>query len=174
MANDGFDQILEKISQQITSLPKGDRLLEVLSQNQDYITLLDLEEIGDIRVIRADYGMASQDLGGEAIATNFHDYLDQVIHPKIARGEITDGSRSGDYDDRKARWSGSGITGRWRVENRILFLDIGPTIYPDYALDLQRDKTEALQVILRGLVEYRDPYAYFSKAIGITVVPISQ
>jgi 8-oxo-dGTP pyrophosphatase MutT (NUDIX family) len=28
--------------------------------------------------------------------------------------------------------------------------------------------------MLRGLAKYRDPSAYFSKAIGITVVPISQ
>lgn len=174
MANDGFAQILEKISREITSLPKGDRLLEALSQNQDYIALLDLEEIGEIKAIRTDYGMAPQALGEDAIATNFHDYLDQVIHPKIERGEITDGSRPGDFDDRKARWSGSGITGRWRVDSQILFLDIGPTLYPDYVLDLRRDRTEALQLMLRGLVEYRDPYAYFSKAIGITVVPISQ
>jgi 8-oxo-dGTP pyrophosphatase MutT (NUDIX family) len=49
-----------------------------------------------------------------------------------------------------------------------------PTVYPDYLLDLRRDKTTALRLMLRGLVNYSDPYAYFSKTIGITVVPISQ
>lgn len=174
MLKDEFKQILEQISQQIGSLPKGDRLLEALRQNQDYIALLDCQEIREIEAIKADYGTAPQSLEGKAISTDFHQYLDQVINPKIARGEITDGSRLGDYDDRKARWSGAGITGHWRVENQTLFLEVGPTLYPDYALDLRRDKTEALQLILRGLIESRDPYAYFSKAIGVTVVPISQ
>lgn len=174
MKNDDFDSVLEEVAQRLVSLPKGDRLLTALRQNQDYIALVDGEEVGKIKAIRADYGTAPQNVNGEAIATNFHDYLDQVIKPRIAKGEITDGSRAGDYDDRKARWSGAGITGNWRVENQILFLEIGPTVYPDYALDLRRDKTAALQLMLKGLVNYSDPYAYFSKAIGITVVPISQ
>jgi 8-oxo-dGTP pyrophosphatase MutT (NUDIX family) len=174
MKNDGFDRVLEEVARRLVSLPKGDCLLEVLRQNQDYIALLNTEEIGEIEAIRADYGTAGQDLGGKAIATNFHDYLNQVINPLIVRGEITDGSQPGDYDDRKARWSGAGVTGNWHMQNRILFLEIGPTIYPYYALDLRRDKTESLQLMLKGLVDYCDPYAYFSKAIGITVVPISQ
>lgn len=174
MTNDDFDQVLAKVTQRLVSLSKGDRLLAALRQNQDYITLVDHQEVGKIEAIRADYGTAPQNLDGTAIATNFHEYLDQVIRPRIAKGEIADGSRPGDYDDRKARWSGKGITGNWRVENQMLCLEIGPTVYPDYALDLRRDKTAALQLMLRGLVDYGDPYAYFSKAIGITVVPISQ
>lgn len=174
MKNDDFEQILAEVAQRVISLPKGDRLLAALRQNQDYIALVDHQEIGKIEAIRADYGTAPQHLDGKAIATNFHDYLNQVIKPRIAKGEITDGSRPGDYDDRKARWSGAGITGNWRGENQVLCLEIGPTVYPDYLLDLRRDKTTALRLMLRGLVNYSDPYAYFSKAIGITVVPISQ
>jgi hypothetical protein len=174
MNNSEIDRILDKIGERITFLSKGDCWLNALRQGRDYIALLEHGEIGAIEAIRARYGTAPQNLEGEPISTNFHDYLDRVINPQIAKGEITDGSRPSDYDDRKIRWSGAGMMGNWFVDDRILYLEIGPTTYPRYALDLRRDKTEALRLILRGLDDYRDPYAYFSKAIAITVAPISE
>lgn len=173
MKSDEFAQVLEKVAQQAVYLPKADRWLEALRENRDYIALVEWDEVGEIETIRTSYGTAPQNLDGEPISRNFHDYLTQVINLQIARGEMTDGSRFGDYDERKARWSGAGVTGNWFRENQVLFLEIGPTTYPRYALDLRREKTEALRLMLRGLEDYRDPYAYFSKAIGVTVVAIS-
>ena len=136
--------------------------------------LLDHQEVGEINAICACYGEAPQNWQGEPISTRFQDYLQQVIQPQIELGEITDGCNPGDYDDRKLRWSGTGVTGHWFLENQVLFLETGPTTYPRYAQDLHRSKTDALKLMLKGLQNYQDPYAYFAKAIGVTVVPISQ
>ena len=148
-------------------------MIESLRQNQDYISLLDHQEVGEIRAIYASYGKAPQNLQGEAISTHFDDYLQEVINPQIERGDITDGRNLGDYDDRKLRWSGAGITGNWFYENQVLTLEIGPTTYPRYSQDLHRSKIDALKLMLKGLENYQDPYAYFAKAIAVTVVPIS-
>ncbi|HEY9703175.1 MAG TPA: hypothetical protein V6C58_12050 [Allocoleopsis sp.] len=174
MQNNEFNQLLEQVCKQVSSLSKGDRLAIALRQNQDYIPLVDHQELGDITAICAVKGVAPQNLLGEPISTNFDDYLQQVINPQICTGEITDGSKSGDYDDRKLRWSGSGITGNWYKENQVLSLEVGPTTYPRYAMDLQRSKIEALQLMLKGLENYHDPYIFFSKAIAVTLVPISK
>ena len=180
MQSDEFNQVLEQVCQGILSLPKGDangtlcaRLIESLRQNQDYISLLDHQEVGEIRAIYASYGKAPQNLQGEAISTHFDDYLQEVINPQIERGDITDGRNLGDYDDRKLRWSGAGITGNWFYENQVLTLEIGPTTYPRYSQDLHRSKIDALKLMLKELENYQDPYAYFAKAIAVTVVPIS-
>ena len=173
MQSDEFNQVLEQVCQRIFSLPKGDRLIESLRQNQDYISLLDHQEVGEVRAIYASYGKAPQNLQGEAISTHFDDYLQQVINPQIERGEITDGSKTGDYDDRKLRWSGAGVRGNWLIKNQVLTLEIGPTTYPRYSQDLHRSKIDALKLMLKGLENYQDPYAYFAKAIAVTVVPIS-
>jgi hypothetical protein len=173
MHSDEFHQVLEQVRQRILSLPKGDRLIGSLQQNQDYIALLEHQEVGEIKAICAIYGEAPQNLQGEAISTLFRDYLQQVINPQIERREITDGSKIGDYDDRKLRWSGAGITGNWLIKNQVLTLEIGPTTYPRYAQDLQRSKIDSLKLMLKGLENYQDPYAYFAKAIAVTVVPIS-
>jgi hypothetical protein len=174
MQNYEFNQVLEQVCQNVLSLPKGDQLIESLQQNQDYIALLDRQEVGEIKAICACYGRAPQNLQGEAISTLFHDYLQQVINPQIEQGEITDGRNPGDYDDRKLRWSGAGITGNWFIENQVLTLEIGPTTYPRYAQDLYRSKTDALKLMLKGVQNYQDPYTYFARAIAVTIVPISQ
>lgn len=174
MSNDEFHKYLEQINREVSSLPKGDRLVAALAKNEDYIELLSCNEVGNITAIRALVGDAPQSLTQEATPTNFYSYLHQVIQPQISKGEISDGSKPGDYDDRKLRWSGAGVTGHWVCENQVLSLEIGLTTYPRYSQDLHRNKTDALKLILRGLKDYRDPYAYFSKAIGVTVIPISQ
>ena len=113
MQSDEFHQVLEQVYQRILSMPKSDRLIESLRQNQDYIALLEYQEVGRIKAICAIYGEAPQNLQGEPISTLFDDYLQQVINPQIERGDITDGRNLGDYDERKLRWSGAGITGNW-------------------------------------------------------------
>ena len=173
MQSNEFNQVLEQVSQKILSLPKSDRLIESLRQNQDYIALVEHQEVGEIKAIYTSYGKAPQNLQGEPISSLFDDYLQQVINPQIERGEITDGSKTGDYDERKLRWSGAGVTGNWLIKNQILTLEIGPTTYPRYSQDLQRSKIDALKLMLKGLENYQDPYAYFAKAIAVTVVPIS-
>ncbi|MEB3193014.1 MAG: hypothetical protein VKL42_21940 [Snowella sp.] len=173
MKSDEFNQILEQVCQGILPLPKSDCLIASLQQNQDYIALLEPQEVGQIKAICASYGKAPQNLQGEPISTLFQDYLQQVINSQIERGEITDGRNLGDYDDRKLRWSGAGVTGNWFYKNQVLTLAIGPTTYPRYSQDLHRSKIDALKLMLRGLQNYQDPYAYFTKAIAVTVVPIS-
>lgn len=174
MSNQEFHKYLEQINREVSSLTKGDHLVAALAKNGDYIELLGWSEVGNITAIRAVVGDAPQSLTQEATPTNFYSYLHQVIQPQISKGEISDGSKLGDYDDRKLRWSGAGVTGYWVCENQVLSLEIGPTTYPRYSQDLHRSKTDALKLILRGLQNYGDPYAYFSKAIGVTVIPISQ
>ncbi len=168
-----FNQCLDKIIIELAKISQGEVLADALATERDFIGLLNCDEVGKIIDIRAVVGDAPQNIIGEPIATDFDSYLKNVIQPQIITGEISDGKRLGEYDDRKLRWAGAGVIGNWFCKNEILYLEIGPTTYQRYRQDLNRNKVESLQLILSGLQNYQDPFAYFSKAIGVTLIPIS-
>ncbi|MBS3030525.1 MAG: hypothetical protein HCA25_26785 [Dolichospermum sp. DET50] len=173
MSNFEFTQCLKKLVAQLVNLPNGEVLAEALAMGKDYITLLDYQEIQGITDISIISGQAPQNIGGEPVNTNFHEYLNNIIQPQIVSGEISDGTQS-KYDDRKVRWSGAGIRGNWFCRNEVLYLEVGPATYPRYRQDIERTKIESLALMLKGLEKYHDPFVYFARTMGVTVIPITK
>ncbi|WYL99393.1 MAG: NUDIX hydrolase [Gloeotrichia echinulata DVL01] len=173
MSNFEFTQCLEKLVAKLTNFSDGEVLVAALTMGKDYITLLQHQEVEGITEIRTIIGQAPQNLTGEPVNTNFHEYVDNIIQPQIASGEISDGKQS-KYDDRKVRWSGAGVRGSWFRRNEILYLEVGPTTYPRYRQDIERTKTASLELMLKGLEKYNDPFVYFARTMGITVIPITR
>lgn len=168
-----FTQCLEKLVAKLANFPAGEVLAEALATGKDFITLLQHQEVKGITDIRTIEGQAPQNIVGEPVNTNFHEYVDSVIRPQIASGEISDGKQS-KYDDRKVRWSGAGVRGNWFRRNEVLYLEVGPTTYPRYRQDIERTKIESLELMLKGLENYNDPFIYFARTMAVTVIPISR
>ncbi|MEH1970878.1 NUDIX hydrolase [Nostoc sp.] len=173
MSNFNFTQCLEKLVDKLATLPAGEVLAEALATEKDFITLLQHQKVKGITDIRTIEGQAPQDIIGEPVNTNFHEYVDNIIRAQIASGEISDGKQS-QYDDRKVRWSGAGVRGNWFCRNEVLYLEVGPTTYPRYRQDIERTKIESLELMLKGLEKYNDPFVYFARTMGVTVIPISR
>jgi hypothetical protein len=173
MSNFEFTQCLEKLVTNLVTLPDSEVLAEALATGKDYITLLQHQEVAGITEIRTIPGQAAQNITGEPVNTKFHEYIDKIIRPQIISGEISDGTQS-KYDDRKARWSGAGVRGNWFCKNEVLYLEVGPTTYPRYRQDIERTKIESLELMIKGLEKYKDPFVYFSRTMGVTVIPISR
>jgi hypothetical protein len=118
-------------------------------------------------------GHGSQDLNDQPLNTQFQAYLETVINPQIESGLLSDRTKSGSYDDRKVRWSGAGVVGFWERSQDTFILEVGPTSYPQCHLDITRSPLESLKLMLRGLTNYQDPYAYFARGIGVAVIPLT-
>lgn len=173
MSNFKFTQCLEKLIAKLTTLPDGEVLAKALATEKDYIKLLQHQDIKGITEICTIAGQSAQNIVGEPVNTNFHEYVDNIIRPQIASGEISDGKQS-KYDDRKVRWSGAGVRGNWFRRNEVLYLEVAPTTYPRYRQDIERSKINSLELMLKGLEKYNDPFVYFSRTMGVTVIPISR
>ncbi|NEP00763.1 MAG: hypothetical protein F6K58_19275 [Symploca sp. SIO2E9] len=169
-----FDQYLEKVVSELTKIENGKKLIKALVAQQDFIYWVNSDQLESIKEIKLIEGNAPQNLDGIPIETDFHTYLDRVINPLISSGVITDGKKLRGYDDRKVRWSGRNVTGNWFQNHHIFNLEVGPTTYQRYSQDLHRSKTDSLKLILKGLQLYQDPYIYFSRTIGVTVIPITK
>lgn len=168
-----FTQCREKLVAQLPSFPGGEVLAEALATEKDFITLLQHQEVKGITDIRTIEGQAPQNFVGEPVNTNFHEYLNNVIRWQIASGEISDGKQS-KYDDRKVRWSGAGVRGNWFRSNEVLYLEVAPTTYQRYRQDIERTQLESLELMLKGLEKYNDPFVYFARTMAVTVIPISK
>lgn len=157
----------------LAKLPQGQDLAEALIAGRNFLHLIHPDEVTGVREIQVREGHGPQNLDDDAIDTHFHAYLEAAINPQIRAGTIADGTRPGDHDDRKLRWSGAGVAGFWSRSQEILTLEVGPTSYPRYRSDLARSPLEMLKLMARGLENYRDPYAYFARGIGVAVVPLT-
>ena len=163
------DQLVRALS----DLPQGKDLAEALIADRDFLHLVYPHEVAGVREIQVREGHGPKSLEDDGINTHFHAYLETVINPQIRSGVITDGTHLGDYDDRKLRWSGAGVAGFWSCNQDIFTLEVGPTSYPRYRLDLARSPLEVLKLMELGLETYQDPYAYFARGIGVAVVPLT-
>ncbi|GAB1541790.1 hypothetical protein NUACC21_44630 [Scytonema sp. NUACC21] len=164
---------LEKVVAYLADLPQGNALSEALIAGRDFLHLIHPDEVAGVTKIQVREGHGPQSLHDEPLDTQFHAYLEAVINPQIRTGLLTDGTKPGSYDERKVRWSGSGVAGFWSRTQDTFTLEVGPTSYPHCRLDLTRSPLEALKLMMRGLTNYRDPYAYFARGIGVAVVPLT-
>ena len=131
------------------------------------------EQVADVTKIQVREGHGSQDLNDQPLNTQFQAYLETVINPQIQSGLLSDRTTSGSYDERKVRWSGAGVAGFWERSQDTFILEVGPTSYPQCRLDITRSPVESLKLMLRGLTNYQDPYAYFARGIGVAVIPLT-
>ena len=172
-----YIKCLDAVVAELAGIAQGENLASALIDDRDYIDWVSgdglegsFEGITDIRVKA---GNGPQNIDASPIDTEFEAYLENAIRPQILSGAIADGSNPGDFDDRKIRWSGAGVTGSWWRDGDILTLEVGPTAYPRYRQDCCRPKIEALQLMLKGLQLYNDPFVYFARTMGVTVIPIT-
>lgn len=163
----------EKVVAALTDLPQGKALSEALIAGRDFVHLIHPIEVVGVTRIQVREGHGAQNLNDEPLDTQFHIYLETVVNPQIRTGMLTDGSIPGTYDDRKVRWSGAGVAGFWSCSQDTFTLEVGPTSYPQCRLDMTRSPLDTLKLMMRGLTNYHDPYAYFARGIGVAVIPLT-
>ncbi|MEK6898214.1 MAG: NUDIX domain-containing protein [Nanoarchaeota archaeon] len=93
-------------------------------------------------------------------------YDENVLNPMIQRGEISDGSRLGSFDDRKMRYDGSSLN----LVNRSLKIRLGHSHFKDYIEKKKRSKEETQELVRLGLRHFNDPYSFFGRNPGVTGV----
>jgi hypothetical protein len=163
----------EKVITALADLPQGNLLSEAIASGRDFLHLINPDQVAGVTQIQVREGHGSQDLHDEPLNTQFHAYLETVINRQIESGLLSDRTESGSYDDRKVRWSGAGVAGFWERSQDTFILEVGPTSYPQCRLDITRCPVESLKLMLRGLTNYQDPYAYFARGIGVAVIPLT-
>lgn len=164
----------EQVVAALADLPQGKALSEALIAGRDFLHLIHPDEVAGVSRIQVREGHGPQNLNDEStLDTQFHAYLEAAINPQIRSGLLADGTKPGSYDDRKLRWSGNGVAGFWSRSQDTFTLEVGPTTYPRCRLDLTRSPLSALKLMMRGLTNYHDPYAYFARGIGVAVVPLT-
>ena len=163
----------QKVITALTDLPQGNLLSEAIASGRDFLHLVNPDQVSGVTKIQVREGYGSQDLNDELLNTQFQAYLETVINPQIQSGLLSDRTESGRYDDRKVRWSGAGVAGGWDRSQNIFTLEVGPTSYPQCSLDIARSFLDSLKLMLRGLTNYQDPYAYFARGIGVAVIPLT-
>lgn len=168
-----YFQNRENVVAALADLPHGTALAEALIADRNFLHLVYPHEVAGVRRIQLREGHGPKSLDNDSLDTHFRTYLEAVINPQIRSGAITDGTHPGDYDERKVRCSGAGVTGFWSRSQDMFTLEVGPTSYPRYRLDLARSPLEVLKLMRRGLETYQDPYAYFARGMGVTVVPLT-
>src|SRR3989344_4581691 len=127
-------------------------------------------------------GLCAADPANPTNPRNREWYNKNIIQPMIAAGEIDDGSKT-PFDDRKLRYSGSTLdltTPLSLYESLQLSLyeslqiSFGITHFKAFQADQNRNDEENLALQQRGLEEFGDDYAFFSRAPGIAVLPVIQ
>lgn len=149
-------------------------LKKALEKGQECIHWLTSNQITGIERIVIQEGYGAYPLDGSLVGRGYQTYLTEVIQPRIRKGEISDGREPGSYDDRKLRWSNTNVTHMVDRASKTLRLAVGPTWYQHCQMDIQRDPAEALKLMLRGLKNYDDPYAYFARGLGVVVIPLTR
>ncbi|MEG4571993.1 hypothetical protein QUA56_04590 [Microcoleus sp. N3A4] len=163
----------DRVVAAVADLPQGKALSEALNTGSDFLHLLDPDEVAGVTRIQVREGHGPQNLNDEPLDTQFQAYLEAAINPQIRSGLLADGTKPRSYDDRKVRWSGAGVAGFWSRSQDTFTLEVGPTSYPRCRLDLTRSSLESLKLMMRGLTNYQDPYAYFARGVGVAVVPLT-
>ncbi|MEK6900489.1 MAG: NUDIX hydrolase [Nanoarchaeota archaeon] len=101
-------------------------------------------------------------------------YLKNIINPMIKRGELGDGVKT-KFDDRKLRYGGSTVLDLTsQGMGASLFVRFGITHYKAFLADIKRSDEENLKLQERGSEELGDRWAFFARAPGVAVLPITE
>lgn len=148
-------------------------LKQALQECQPCVHWLTSRQTHSIQTIVVEEGEASSSLDGDPVDKSFQAYLDHVIQPLIQAGQISDGSKVGSFDDRKLRWSNTNVDHMVDRTSQTLRLAVGPTWYQQCQRDIHRDPEDSRQLMLSGLKDHGDPYAYFARGLGVVVIPLT-
>ncbi len=124
----------------------------------DYLVIASRSDLRS-RDVRFEKGFAAATMSGRL---SFDQYFEQVLAPAVEKGAISDGSKGG-YDDRKMRFD--------RVEGSTVYL--GATHFYEYESNSELGEEEAKQFMEQGNALHDDPYAFFARPLGVTILPIT-
>lgn len=105
---------------------------------------------------------------GQSVPLDASTYLEAVVLPIVRAYKETHPDHP--FDDRKFRLCHYALT----PDEQTLQLSLGPTVYQHYREDMERPRFQALERMLQGMQEVGDPYHFFSKMMGITVIILSK
>ncbi len=94
------------------------------------------------------------------------EYMEEVLLPSIREGKIGDGIKS-KWDDRKLRFDSA------KISRGILEIRLGYTHFGANKADLTRSRDDALALQRIGIERFNNRYAFFERAPGVTVIPIT-
>lgn len=94
-------------------------------------------------------------------------YKTNVLLPGIMHGRIQDGTKS-PYDDRKPRLD------EIFLQEGVLEVHLGITTYQAMATDVHRNLGENAKLQERGKARFKNKFAFFSRAAGVTAVPVTK
>lgn len=166
-----YNKLRENIIDGLAKRAQWAPLSNALKSNQSVVTWIPSDQAMSVYRVLCEPGQAARDLHHRNHPIEFDAYLTQVINPLISKGELCDGSRFGEYDDRKIRWSD--YSNKPLIDAGVLRLSVGPTSYPQCQNDIRRNQVEALQLMHSGLIIHDDPYAYFARGMGVVVIPLT-
>lgn len=149
-------------------------LQRALVQRKGYVDWTEdcgLSEHGKVCFVE---GHGSHHLDLDVKDRSFHSYSQRVLQPRIQTKAISDGSEPGSFDDRKLRWSDTHVSEIVVDGTQDLRLAVGPTWFQQCQLDIHRQPTEAIQLMMDGLQHYNDPYAFFARGMGVVAIPITR
>ncbi len=131
-----------------------------------YYPLLGVELAEGIDKIIFTPGCGARVKGMSGAKLSFWDYYQTYVLPLLESGVISDGTHS-KYDDRKLRFSS------YRIRGSTLEIKVGPTYYQHYKKELEQTEKEAVRTFQKGIRMGNDPFLYFSRALAVTMVPLS-
>ena len=142
-----------------------DNLIHALENDNNFFEVVAgySNSISDIQIVK---GLAPQNIFGSLIDISFDSYLENIIKPLL--------SADSPYDDRKLRLDKVDLIKENNEASEKMLLHLGPTIYQHYRQDIYRTPIDALKFILKGIKHDGNPYTYFTKTVGVTIVALSQ
>lgn len=156
------------VLKQLNINSKYQALYFAIKNNHDYFPVLSLGQ--ESRLLSNALFVIQKGQGRQSVVksvdTSFDNYLHQIVEPEVEAYKSRFPNHP--FDDRKFRlhhWY-------WNEANRLV-LELGPTMYQEFREDIGRTKDEALALMQNGLQQADDPYFYFSKNVGITIVVAS-
>lgn len=166
-----YDDLRECLIDRLADHPQWRQLQNSLKANQPFVNWISGDQAMSVSSILCVAGQAARDPEHHDQPIDYDPYLAKVISPLVEKGELHDGSKPGEYDDRKVRWSD--CLDMQFVDAGTMRLAIGPTIYPLCQKDIKRERIDALRLMIAGLAEYQDPYAFFARGMGVVVIPLT-
>ncbi len=118
------------------------------------------------RVIKYSVGLSAADPDNPEQVREIKAYLEKVLAPLMASGEIGDGKTS-KFDDRKFRFHSASILPGG------LELQLGITHFRECAGCREWDDEKRAKMLEEGQRRFSEPYAFFTRGCGVEVTPIS-
>jgi 8-oxo-dGTP pyrophosphatase MutT (NUDIX family) len=153
-------------------IPKYKMVSDAIALNTDYYAALPFETIHALSkplIIKLIEGLGAQSQAAD-LDLQFHPYLQNVITPMVEAFKKAHPNHA--FEDRKFRLHD------FYFENKpfseIFILSLAPTAYQQFKTDSNRSKQAAIALMLKGMQKAQDPYHYFAKILGLTVIVISK